>query len=267
MKTDDQIKKEVRQQYASIVTASKKADSGCCSSSCCAPENDLSFADDYSVLEGYVEDADFNLGCGLPTEYAKIKEGDTVLDLGSGAGNDAFIARRIVGENGYVIGVDMTPEMVFKARENKAKMSYENVDFRLGEIENLPVDSNSVDVVVSNCVLNLVPDKDRALSETFRVLKNGGHFSISDIVIEGGDVPDELRNDIAAYAACISGAVNKKEYLAKIENQGFVEITVQKERTLEIPKEFIEKHFGAITAIDPDKLPKILSITVYGKKP
>lgn len=269
MKTEDQIKSEVRQQYGSIVLeAGKKENAGCCSSDCCGGDQEVSFADDYSKLEGYMPDADLKLGCGVPTEFARIKEGDTVLDLGAGAGNDAFIVRRITGETGYVIGVDMTPEMVFKARENKQKMNYSNVDFRLGEIENMPVESESVDVVVSNCVLNLVPNKDKAFSETKRVLKSGGHFSISDIVIEGGEIPDELRDDIAAYAACISGAIGKNEYLEKLQASGFVNVSVQKERELEIPVEFIEKHFGQNwTSVASDRLPKLLSITVYGEKP
>lgn len=264
MKTADQIKSDVRQQYAGIVANPKEKTTGCCSSDCCTPEKDLSFAGDYTTLEGYVPDADFNLGCGIPTEYAQIKVGDTVLDLGSGAGNDAFIARSIVGHSGKIIGVDMTPEMVFKARENKAKMGYENVDFRLGEIENLPVESNSIDVVVSNCVLNLVPDKDRAFSETYRVLKHGGHFSISDIVVEDATIPEILKNDIAAYAGCISGAIDKKDYLHKVRSAGFKNIQIQKERPLDIPEALLAPHADEIGR---SGLPKLVSITVYGEKP
>jgi len=268
MENADQIRMKVRQHYGSIAEKhAEKASTGCCGSSKgggCG-SNEISFAEEYGSLEGYYSDADLKLGCGLPTKFAQIKEGNVVLDLGSGAGNDCFVARSIVGENGKVIGVDMTPEMILKARENNVKLAYENVEFRLGEIENLPVESNSVDVVVSNCVLNLVPDKDKALAETYRVLKKGGHFSISDIVIEG-DIPEDLRKDVAAYAACVSGAVDKSAYLDKIKNTGFKNIEIQQEIETKIPDEYIEKYFSKYEIDSQEKFVRILSITVYAEK-
>ncbi len=262
MENSDEIKVKVRDYYKSIVEA-PKANSSCCSGSKEAVEN-LSFAEKYSHLDGYFPEADYQLGCGVPTEFAKLKPGDTVVDLGSGAGNDCFVCRSIVGETGFVIGVDMTPEMIFKARKNKEKLNYQNVEFRLGEIENLPVESETVDVVISNCVMNIVPDKEKAYSETYRILKPGGHLSISDIVI-AGHLPEELRNNMAAYAACISGAIDIHDYINTIKAAGFKNINIQKEVEMPIPKDYKEKYFPE-TLLRGLDLPKVLSITVYAEK-
>ena len=224
-------------------------------------------AEDYTALSGYVADADLALGCGLPTEFAQMQPGDTVVDLGSGAGNDAFIARSIVGASGRVIGIDMTGPMLEKANANVKNLGFTNVEFRLGDIENMPVENNIADVVVSNCVMNLVPDKQKAFSETFRILKPGGHFSISDIVLKG-ELPEEVKNAAVLYAGCISGAQQMDEYLNTIKEAGFVNITVQKEREITIPNEIM------ITYITLDQLREfkkakvgIYSINVYADKP
>ncbi len=262
MKNEDEIKMEVRNHYKSIVEKPRL------SASCCSPKSkdefDISFAEKYEKLDGYFDEADYQLGCGVPTEYAKIQKGNTVLDLGSGAGNDCFVARRIVGDSGKIIGVDMTPEMIYKARKNKDKLNYNNVEFRLGEIENLPVESDSVDVVISNCVMNIVPNKEKAYAETYRVLKKGGHLSISDIVVSG-EVPEELKNNMVAYAACVSGAIDKDIYIQTIQNAGFKNITIQKETEAPISEEYKQEYFPELINSNIE-LPKILSITVYAEK-
>src|SRR3990170_8520325 len=191
--TSEQLKSIVKEKYSTIALQSKEANaSSCCGASCgCSTIDAEIMAEDYSNVSGYQSDADLGLGCGLPTEFAQIKEGDTVIDLGSGAGNDAFVARSIVGEKGKVIGIDFTEKMIEKARINVEKLGFNNVEFRYGDIENIPVVDNTAHVVVSNCVLNLVPDKSKAFSETFRILKPGGHFSVSDIVLDG-ELPEAL---------------------------------------------------------------------------
>jgi len=272
MNTAEELKKIVREKYGEVVSQEKDQEQGSCcgpaATTCCGPDADLTvFSEDYSKLEGYNPDADYGLGCGLPTEYANIKEGDTVVDLGSGAGNDCFIARQLTGEKGRVIGVDMTPNMIDKARENTIKLKLENVEFRLGEIENLPVRNEEADVVVSNCVLNLVPDKKQALSETLRILKNGGHFSISDIVTYD-TIPEGLRNEAALYAGCVSGALTKDEYLTAIREAGFINVTIQKERKIDLPNELLNKYLNEEQVrIYKGKFAGIASITVYGEKP
>lgn len=265
MENSQNIKKAVREKYGQIAkTEQKKSDVSCCES-----KNDLEafccFSEGYDQLEGYAPDADYGLGCGLPTKHTIINEGDTVLDLGAGAGNDCFVARRITGKKGYVIGVDMTPEMVFKARENAEKLNYDNVDFRLGEIEALPVDANSVDVVVSNCVINLVPDKSKAFKETYRVLKPGGHFSISDIVING-DIPEALRNDLSAYAGCISGAIHANDYLQQIKDAGFENVSIRETKKHAIPNSIMEKYPELNQYPDKQKPFSLESITVHAEK-
>jgi ubiquinone/menaquinone biosynthesis C-methylase UbiE len=272
MSTNEELRRIVREKYGEIAeSAETEVVTSCCSpakSSCCGSESDYTvFSEDYSKLEGYNPDADLGLGCGLPTEYAKINEGDTVVDLGSGAGNDCFIARRIVGESGKVIGVDMTPKMVEKARANAQKLNLKNVEFRLGEIENLPVLNEEADVVVSNCVLNLVPDKKQALSETYRILKKGGHFSISDIVTYSS-IPEGLREEAALYAGCVSGALIKEDYLELIHQAGFSNITIQKERKIELPAEMLSKYLNEKEVEQFDQqFAGIASITVYAEKP
>jgi ubiquinone/menaquinone biosynthesis C-methylase UbiE len=224
-------------------------------------------SDDYSRLDGYAADADLGLGCGLPTQFARISPGNVVIDLGSGAGNDCFIARAETGETGKVIGIDFTPAMIEKARANAENLGYNNVEFRQGDIEKMPVTSNAADVIVSNCVLNLVPNKTAVFAEMFRVLKPGGHFSISDIVLQG-ELPDALRQVAEFYAGCISGAIQKDSYLKLIEEAGFENITVQKEKVIVIPDDILSQHF-APEAIEKIKQHNtgIYSITVFAQKP
>jgi ubiquinone/menaquinone biosynthesis C-methylase UbiE len=224
-------------------------------------------ADDYTQLEGYVANADLGLGCGLPTEFAQIKAGDTVVDLGSGAGNDAFVARSIVGETGKVIGIDFTDKMIEKARANAKALNFTNVEFRQGDIENMPLAGNSADVVVSNCVLNLVPDKKLAFAETFRVLKKGGHFSVSDIVL-AGDLPEGLQKNAEMYAGCVSGAIQKDEYVKIIKEAGFTNITLQKEKRISLPDEILKEYLTPEAMADfKTGSTGIFSITVYAEKP
>ncbi len=270
MNTNSQIKETVREKYAEIAKQSRTENlSSCCgaTSSCCGDDVYNIMADDYSKLEGYNPDADLGLGCGLPTEFAKFKEGDTVIDLGSGAGNDAFVARKMVGEKGKVIGIDFTDEMISRARENAEKLKFTNVEFRSGDIEDMPVTSNAADVIISNCVLNLVPNKHKVFSEIYRVLKPGGHFSISDIVLEG-ELPAKWREVAELYAGCVSGAIQKNEYLNIIKEAGFNYIFLQKDKPISIPDDILANYLTAeeIAAYKASKT-KITSITVYGEKP
>jgi ubiquinone/menaquinone biosynthesis C-methylase UbiE len=267
--TSEQLKQLVKEKYGQIAEQSKaENESSCCGATCgCATVDYTLMADDYSQLNGYVADADLGLGCGLPTEFAQIKEGDTVVDLGSGAGNDAFVARSIVGEKGKVIGIDFTDKMIEKARANAEKLNFTNVEFRQGDIENMPLAGNSADVVVSNCVLNLVPDKKQAFAETFRVLKKGGHFSVSDIVLVG-DLPEGLQKSAEMYAGCVSGAIQKMEYLSIIKEAGFNKIDIQKEKRITLPDEILKEYLSP-KEMEDFKIGNtgIFSITVYAEKP
>ncbi len=296
------IKAEVRKKYGEIASSGKET--SCCGmeepkekTSCCGPEEpkeksvccsveepktkasccggdeakggfSYSFiGEDYAKLPGYQPEADLGLGCGLPTELAGIKAGDHVLDLGSGAGNDAFVARRIVGDQGKVTGVDMTPQMIEKARANNQKLGFANVSFKLGEIEDLPLAENTVDVVISNCVLNLVPDKEKAFGEIYRVLKPGGHFNVSDIVL-GAELPEKLRSEAELYVGCVAGAVLRSEYLGLIQKAGFKNVKVQKERRVEVPREILLKYISEPELKDLEaKGAGIFSVTVWGEKP
>ena len=242
METQDQIKEMVKQKYAEIALQDKDQNqSSCCGSGCCSTEVYNIMSDDYTQLEGYNADADLGLGCGLPTQFAKIKKGDVVIDLGSGAGNDAFIARHETGETGKVIGIDFTPAMVERARQNAEVRGFNNVEFRQGDIEKMPVTSDAADVIVSNCVLNLVPNKDGVFKEIFRVLKPGGHFSISDIVLVG-ELPTEIRSAAEMYAGCVAGAIQKEVYLELIKTNGFSDITIQKEKPITIPDDILKNY-------------------------
>ena len=224
-------------------------------------------SDDYSKLEGYNPDADLGLGCGLPTEFAQIKPGDVVIDLGSGAGNDCFIARSQTGESGKVIGVDFTEAMIAKARANAEKLGYHNVEFRQGDIEHMPVSANVADVIVSNCVLNLVPNKKNVIGEIYRVLKSRGHFSISDIVLVG-QLPENIQKAAEMYAGCVSGAIQKDAYLDLIKQAGFEAITVQKEKKITIPDDILSNYLSAHEiAAFKNSGTGIYSITVFGRKP
>lgn len=267
MKTET-IKTEIKTSYGKIAKGIQQV--GCCSTEqgCCgAGPFNTSMAEGYANVEGYQKEADLLLGCGLPTEIANIKQGQTVLDLGSGAGNDAFIARSLVGETGQVIGIDMTPEMVIRALQNNQKLGFRNVSFHLGEIENMsPIADNSIDVVISNCVMNLVPDKEKAFSEVHRVLKSGGHFSISDIVYMG-TLPEGIREAAEMYAGCVAGASEKGEYLGIIKSAGFKNIQIKKERKIELPEELALQYLSAAEWKAYNKTNSgIYSITVYADK-
>lgn len=270
MNNDTQIKQLVKEKYSEIANQSKELNAASCcgaTSTCCGDEVYNIMADDYTKLEGYNADADLGLGCGLPTEFAKIKSGDTVIDLGSGAGNDAFVARKMTGEKGKVIGIDFTEAMITRARDNAEKLALNNVEFRQGDIEDMPVTSNKADVIVSNCVLNLVPNKHKVFSEVFRVLKPGGHFSISDIVLEG-ELPTKWKEVAELYAGCISGAIQKKEYLDIINEAGFTNIALQKEKAIIIPDTILRNYLTDIEVEEYKQgTTKITSITVYAEKP
>lgn len=268
MKTDQELKDLVKQKYAEIALQDKDENmASCCGSGDCSTEVYNIMSDSYDTLDGYNQDADLGLGCGLPTEHALIKNGDTVLDLGSGAGNDCFVARSQTSEKGKVIGVDFTPIMVEKARENVEKREFNNVEFRLGDIENLPVTSDTVDVVVSNCVLNLVPNKQKVFQEILRVLKPGGHFSISDIVLIG-NLPHSLIEQAEMYAGCVSGAIQKETYLDLINAGGFTDIVIQKEKPIILPDDILKKYLNdKEMTLFKNSNTGIFSITVFAKKP
>jgi arsenite methyltransferase len=266
MKNAKEIRKVVREKYGEIARRSDEAPSCGCGSSCCESESwtvDLN----YKGTEGYVPDADLKLGCGLPVKHAGIAPGDTVVDLGSGAGNDVFVARRIVGDAGRVIGIDMTPEMIDKARRNNEKLGYANVEFRAGDIESLPLDDAAADVVVSNCVLNLVPDKKKAFAEIRRVLRPGGHFCISDIVLKG-ELPEKLRGVAEMYAGCVSGALQEDEYLGIIRETGFADINIRESRQITLPDDVLRGYLddAEIGVIRRSGF-RVLSITVTAGRP
>ncbi len=267
-RTDEALKAIVRQTYSEIALQDKATnESSCCGSGGCTTEVATIMSDDYSTIEGYAPDADLGLGCGLPTQFAKIKQGDTVIDLGSGAGNDCFVARAETGASGKVIGIDFTPAMLDKARANADRLGFVNVEFRQGDIEHMPVGPSVANVVVSNCVLNLVPNKDAVFSEIFRVLKPGGHFSISDVVLLG-ELPEALRKDAEMYAGCVSGAIQKEDYLALIAKNGFQNVTIQKEKAIVIPNDILNNYLSPEAAkAFGSRDSGIFSITVYAEKP
>ena len=268
MNTEQELKDVVKEKYARIAEQGKVENAA----SCCGattPSNKVYniMMDDYTDTEGYVEDADLGLGCGLPTQFAQIQKGDVVIDLGSGAGNDCFVARHETGAEGKVIGIDFTPAMIKKARANAEKMGYHNVEFREGDIDEMPVNDNTADVIVSNCVLNLVPNKPKVINEIFRVLKPGGHFSISDIVLIG-DLPEALQKDAEMYAGCVAGAIQKADYLGAIETAGFENITIQKEKTIVIPDDILGKYLSAEEVQNFNNGGTgIYSVTVFAQKP
>ncbi|HEX7177876.1 MAG TPA: arsenite methyltransferase [Pyrinomonadaceae bacterium] len=260
MRTPEDLKRAVREKYGALAVGDGAAGCGPC-------DGVSNIGEDYSALPGYFPAADLGLGCGIPVEFARINEGETVIDLGSGAGNDAFVARTLVGERGRVIGVDMTEAMVEKAQANARRLGFENVEFIVGEIEDLPVDSGAADIVISNCVLNLVPDKARAFAEVFRVLRWGGRFSISDVVT-AGKWEEAGKRAAEEYVGCVAGASDKDDYLATVRAAGFVNVAVAKERRINIPKDVLRETAGAASAraeaINSDAV--ILSVTVYGEK-
>ena len=269
VKTSEELKNVVKKKYGVIAVSSPK--SGCCgtTTSCCGDSSNVEFVmigDEYKNLNGYVADADLGLGCGIPTEFADIKPGDIVVDLGSGAGNDVFVARALVGDTGKVIGIDMTQPMIEKANKNNTKLGYKNVEFKLGDIEEMPLENNIADVIVSNCVLNLVPDKTKAFNEMYRVLKTGAHFCVSDIVIQG-ELSKELQDSAAMYAGCVSGAIKQEEYLNIIDKTGFKDVVIKKSKRIELPTDLLEKYLTPQGIKDYKKnLKGIFSITVVGYK-
>ena len=267
METTEQIKDMVREKYSAIALQDKATnESSCCGSGCCSIETANIMTDDYSALSGYSPDADLGLGCGLPTQFARIKKGDTVIDLGSGAGNDCFVARAETGENGKVIGIDFTPAMIERARINAEKLGFNNVEFRQGDIEKMPVTADKADVVVSNCVLNLVPNKYGVFQEIHRVLKPGGHFSISDIVLVG-ELPGKLRQAAEMYAGCVAGAIQRQAYLELIDITGFTKVTIQKEKAIVIPDDILSQYLNTeeIRSFKSGGT-GIYSVTVYAEK-
>jgi ubiquinone/menaquinone biosynthesis C-methylase UbiE len=254
----EKIKDLVKEKYGQVANSSSCCGSGCCGSVGCGPGNDgFTMNEDYRFVKGYEKDADLNLGCGLPTQFAGIREGDTVIDLGSGAGNDCFVARAEAGESGRIIGIDMTPEMVEKARNNASKLGFSNIEFILADIENMPVSDGFADVVISNCVLNLLPSKEKIFKEIHRVLKPGSHFCISDVVITG-TLPVAIKENVELYTGCIAGAIQKDKYLEHISGAGFLDITVHKENEIGLPESYAEQYKDSFS---------ILSVTVTGRKP
>jgi arsenite methyltransferase len=272
--TDASLKQLVREAYGAIAErgpAKKTANaaSACgCGPEGCSPDSETKLmADDYSQLAGYVADADLGLGCGLPTQFAQIKPGDTVIDLGSGAGNDCFVARHETGPTGKVIGIDFTEAMINRARKNADARGFNNVEFRFGDIEAMPVSDNTANVIVSNCVLNLVPNKPNVIADIFRVLKPGGHFSISDIVLLR-DLPANLKRPVELYSGCIAGAIQKDDYLTIIAETGFVNVVVQKEKPITLPDTFLSEYLTADEIASYRAVSTgIVSVTVYAEKP
>ena len=262
------LKTMVQEKYGKSAEQSKEQNEiSCCgTTSCCGDVDYTIFSEDYSKNQGYNPDADLGLGCGIPTDFAGIRKGDHVLDLGSGAGNDCFVARAIVGDSGKVTGLDFTDEMIEKAITNNKKLGYSNVDFVKGDIESMPLDDKQVDVVVSNCVLNLVPDKEKAFAEIFRVLKQGGHFCVSDVVIKG-TLPVKLKQDAEMYAGCVSGAIQMETNLGIIEKVGFSNTTIHKQKAITIPDDILGNYLS-IEELTEFKNGEtgIFSITVSGYK-
>jgi len=268
MQTEEQLKEIVKKKYSEIALQDKETNmSSCCGAGGCSTEVYNIMSEDYTTLNGYNADADLGLGCGLPTQFAQIKQGDIVVDLGSGAGNDCFIARHETGETGKVIGIDFTPAMIDKARANAEVRGFNNVEFRQGDIESMPITANTADVIVSNCVLNLVPNKDAVIKDIYRVLKPGGHFSISDVVLVGA-LPEGLRKDAEMYAGCVSGAIQKEVYMELIHANGFEQVTIQKEKAIIIPDDILINYLTADQiAAFKNGATGIFSVTVFAKKP
>ncbi|HOS16119.1 MAG TPA: arsenite methyltransferase, partial [Bacteroidales bacterium] len=264
---NEELKKIVKEKYGEIAEQSKtQNETSCCGASCCCGTDYTVFSESYSHIEGYNSDADLGLGCGLPTEFAQIKAGDTVVDLGSGAGNDCFVARALTGDSGKVIGIDMTEAMIHKATENATKLGFTNISFVLGDIENMPVADNTADVIISNCVLNLVPDKEKAFKEIYRILKQGGHLSVSDVVIQGS-LPDGLKNAVEMYAGCVSGAIQTDDYLSIMGKAGLKNISIQKTKAIDIPDDILLKYISEKEILSFKQSQNgIFSITVYAEK-
>lgn len=278
MTEQEKLKQIVKDKYGEIASkANTPQAASCCGQSsaptsinlCCGSKDDINYSnigEDYSTQQGYVPEADLGLGCGIPTQFAGLEPGQTVIDLGSGAGNDVFVARSFVGDSGKVIGVDMTPEMLEKANKNKAKLGYNNVEFYLGDIENLPLENSIADVVISNCVLNLVPDKQKAFAEIYRVLKPGGHFCVSDMVIKG-ELPEGIRKSAEFYAGCVAGALSQDNYIDIINETKFEKVEIKKSKKVSLDDQTLLKF---VSQQDLDKYrgtdAGVYSITVIGYK-
>ncbi len=266
MKEKD-IKTIVKEKYGQIALQSEPAKGSCCGpvSDCCGVDY-TTFSENYENQQGYNKDADLGLGCGIPTDFAGLQTGQHVLDLGSGAGNDCFVARAMVGESGQVTGLDFSEEMLTKARSNAQKLGFTNVEFVAGDIEEMPLENNQFDVVISNCVLNLVPNKDKAFAEIIRVLKPGGHFCVSDVVLKG-ELPDKLKKDAEMYAGCVSGAMQMEDYLETIPKAGFKNVQVHKQRSIEVPADILKMYLNEEEMQDfQNKKTGLFSITVSGEK-
>lgn len=268
MDKDTEIKEMVKQRYNEL-SLTRNAERPKCGCSPAAPSKKVFtiMSEDYSNLKGYEPEADLGVGCGLPTQYARIKKGDTVIDLGSGAGNDCFIAREEAGGTGLIIGIDFAPGMIARARENAVRRGFTNIEFIEGDIEDMPVADATADVVVSNCVLNLLPRKDRIFKEIYRVLKPQGHFCVSDVVLDGV-FPKEFTDNAAMYAGCIASAIQKEEYLAEITKAGFADVKIERTKTVVIPDDVLDEHLDG-TTIKKYKEGDvgIYSITVTGRRP
>jgi len=266
MKAED-LKYVVKDRYSQIANQTKlQNETSCCGVGGCCTIDYAVFAESYEKEKGYNADADLGLGCGIPTQFASIKEGDSVLDLGSGAGNDCFVARAIVGETGKVTGIDFTDAMLEKARKNVTKLGFTNVEFVKGDIEEMPLADNQFDVIVSNCVLNLVPDKTKAFAEIMRVLKHGGHFCVSDVVIKG-ELPEKLQKDVEMYAGCVSGAIEMETYVGIIHHQGFQYVEIHKQKEIVIPVEILKEYLTDSEIQQfANKEIGIFSITISGVK-
>lgn len=269
MDTNKAKKEMVKQQYSELALNSDLLKSGCCCGTKPTIPSKKVFtimSEDYTQLKGYEADADLGVGCGLPTQYARLKEGDTVIDLGSGAGNDCFIARAEVGDKGKVIGIDFSVQMLERARKNTLKRGYTNVEFLEGDIEEIPLPDNTADVVVSNCVLNLLPEKNKIFKEIYRVLKPGGHFCISDVVLNGV-FSREFTDNASMYAGCIASAIQKEDYLGEIAKAAFANIKVERTKTVIIPDEVLNEHLDEETILKyKEGNVGIHSITVTGMK-
>lgn len=262
----EELKYIVKEKYTEIANNSLiENNSGCCGTSSCCGDLEISMiGDEYDHVDGHIADADLGLGCGIPTQFANLKEGDVVLDLGSGAGNDCFVARKVVGDSGEVVGLDFTDAMITKARRNNEKLGFQNVSFVKGDIEEMPLDDHRFDVILSNCVLNLVPDKQKAFAEIYRVLKSGGHFCVSDVVLKG-DLPEALKKDAEMYAGCVSGASRIDDYLKIITDAGFKDVLIHKEKIISIPQHLIDQYLKPYETFNPVGN-GIFSITVSAYK-
>lgn len=268
MKTENGIKEIVRQQYSKIALQDKGTNAtSCCGAGGCSTEVYNIMSEEYNELDGYNPNADLGLGCGLPTQFAKIKKGDTVIDLGSGAGNDCFVARAETGEKGKIIGIDFTEAMIGIACANANQLGFNNVEFRQGDIEEMPVAANMADVIVSNCVLNLVPNKQAVFAEMFRVLKPGSHFCISDIVLTG-ELPEKIKNATEMYAGCVASAIDKDEYLSYISKTGFTNLTLQKDKPIIVPDDILKNYLNNEEIVQYKAYKTVIrSITIYAEKP